>query len=218
MNPVPAFFDAIRAGDKDAVHDLLDQQPDLLTVRSENGETPILAAAYRGAVDIIALLRERGAGLDVFEASAVGETSRVRMLVAEDPALLQAYSPDGWTPLHLACFFGHGETAHALLDDGAEVQCWSINATKNTPLHAAIAGIRDHALIGRLLNQGADVNAVGGAGVTPLHLAASRGDLELVDLLVTHGAVASPMENGRSPADIAEERGHPNVAARLREV
>ena len=211
-----SFFKAIHAGDVDTVNDLLDQHPGLMAARSENGETPVLAAAYRGASNIIALLRERGAELDVFEAAAVGDTERIRVLVAGEPALLQTYSPDGWTPLHLACFFGHAETAHALLDAGAEVQVWSTNATKNTPLHAAIAGIRDHALIERLIKQGADVNATGGAGVTPLHLAASRGDSKLVDLLLAHGAVTSQMETGQAPADIAEERGHPDVAAHLR--
>ncbi|HMB93116.1 MAG TPA: ankyrin repeat domain-containing protein [Rhodothermales bacterium] len=214
----PSFFEAIRAGDADTVQDLLDQHPDLLATRSENGETPMLVAAYRGAHDIIALLRGRGAVLNIFEAAAVGDTERVQVLIADNPALLQTYSPDGWTPLHLACFFGHAETARVLLDAGSEVRCWSRNATKNTPLHAAIAGIRDHALIERLIEQGADVNAAGGAGVTPLHLAASRGDMELVDLLLTHGATGSSMDDGQSPADIAEKRGHPGVAAHLWQV
>lgn len=213
-----SFFEAIRAGDVDTVTNLLDHHPEFLMIRAENGETPVLAAVYRGAREIVKLLRERGAPLNLFEAAAVGDVERAKALVVNDASLLQTYSSDGWTPLHLACFFGHAETAHALLDAGAELKVWSTNATRNTPLHAAIAGIRDHRLIERIIKQGADVNAAGGAGVTPLHLAAARGDRTLVDLLLEHGAMASEMETGQSPADMAEERGHPEVAAYLRSV
>ena len=87
----------------------------------------------------------------------------------------------------------------------------------NTPLHAAIAGARNLALIDGLLAHGADVNAVAGGGITPLHLAAARGDLALIDRLLAHGALHTEADTGQMPTDIAAERGHPEAAARLRQ-
>jgi ankyrin repeat protein len=216
MTTLNALLEAIKARDLDAVTALLDAERDLANRHPDVGPTPVLLAAYLGAEEIVALLRARGAVLDVFEAAAVGDTARLGALVAA-AGLVNAYSSEGWTPLHLACFLGQAEAAGLLLDHGADVGAVSTDTTmRNTPLHAAIAGKRDHALIGRLLERGADVNAAGGGGVTPLHLAAARGDVPLIDLLLAHGARPTETDDGQTPLDLATERGHPAAADRLR--
>lgn len=216
MTSLNAFFEAIKARDLDAVAALLDTEPDLAAARPAEGPTPVMLAAYVGAGEVVALLRAHGAVLDVFEAAAVGDTARLGALVAGTD-LVKAYSAEGWTPLHLACFLGQAEAVGLLLDHGADVGAFSTDTTmRNTPLHAAIAGKRDHALIGRLLERGADVNAVGGGGATPLHLAAARGDVPLIDLLLARGAERTETDDGQTPLDLATERGHPAAADRLR--
>ncbi len=59
----------------------------------------------------------------------------------------------------------------------------------------------DLAAVSELLAEGADVNADNGFGVTPLYTAADWGNLELVRLLLEHGADpdSSPPSRGRSP-------------------
>ena len=52
-------------------------------------------------------------------------------------------------------------------------------------------------------------------GATPLHLAASRGNRELVDRLIDAGATATEMADGKTPADLAAERGFPELATHL---
>ena len=52
---------------------------------------------------------------------------------------MNAFSDDGWTPLHLAAFFGHPKIAELLLAHAADVAARSRNANGNTPLHAALA-------------------------------------------------------------------------------
>ena len=55
-------------------------------------------------------------------------------------------------------------------------------------------------------------------GWTPLHVAAATGKAQVVDLLLQ--AKASPTavdKNGRTPEWLAEQRGHTDLAARLRQ-
>jgi ankyrin repeat protein len=50
-----------------------------------------------------------------------------------------------------------------------------------------------------------------------VHSAAATGDAALVDLLIARGADPhTAADDGRTPADFADERGHPALAERLR--
>jgi ankyrin repeat protein len=103
---------------------------------------------------------------------------------------VNAYSHDGWTPLHLASFFGHEEVAKILLARGADVNARSRStrfAKENTPLHAAAAN-RQVGVAEVLIAHGADVNARDGGGFTPLALAAGGKNDVLVVILLEKGA------------------------------
>lgn len=216
MSSKPRLLDAIGSGDLDAVREVLSRQPERASVGAEEEESPILAALYGNRMEIVDLLLER-ATPDLFEAAALGDVPRLRERLAEDPAALGRRTRDGWTSLHLAAFFGHREAAEVLLEAGAPLEATSGNAMANRPLHAAIAGRTDPAVVGSLLRRGADASARAATGVTPLHLAASRGSEPVIDLLLDHGAdPAARMEDGSTAADVAESRGHPDVARRLR--
>jgi uncharacterized protein len=216
MATFEALLDAVNRGDTAMVKALLQAQPAIASARTNQQEGAVLAALYRGLDDIVAALLPHTT-LDVFEASALGKIDRVRELVGYDPSLLGQFSHDGWTPLHLAGFFGQLETAEYLLDKGADLSVKSQNPTANQPLHSAIAGKTNHRLIELLIERGANVNEPGGMGVTPLHLAASRGDGRLVELLLEKGAnITARMDDGSTAAAIAEKRGHAFVAAQLK--
>ena len=134
-----------------------------------------------------------GRTLDVFEASALGDTDRVRRLVEADRSVTNAFGDDGFQPLGLAVFFGHPETARLLIDSGAEVNSPSRNDFKVMPLHSACA-VKDpakrYALAELLLERGADPNARQQDDFTPLMAADQVGDTRLRELLVQHGATA----------------------------
>ena len=87
---------------------------------------------------------------------------------------MNAFAFDGWTPLHLAAFFGQLDAVRILLDSGADLRAVSRNSMKNTPLHAATAG--KHEQIARLLlEHGADPHAIDAGGYTPAKIAAENG-------------------------------------------
>ncbi|MGA2182615.1 MAG: ankyrin repeat domain-containing protein [Bryobacteraceae bacterium] len=202
------FFDAIRSGDEQRVRTLAESDPSLLAAKDEHGLGPFTVARYSRQNAIADYLLTRGVELDIFAACLAGCRERVAELLAQDHALLNAHSHDGWTPLHLAAFFGFADIAGDLLAAGADVKARSLNAMRNTPLHAAVAG-NSVAVTRALLEHGADVNAPQEAGWTPLHGAAQNGNAELIQLLIAAGAtVSTRADNGQTPADLALTRGH----------
>ena len=137
-----------------------------------------------------------------------GAKDCVLELLLDNPALARAYSHDGWTPLHLACFFGQPDLAAALIEKGADVSARSRNAMANTPLHAAVAG-RNRGAVRSLLEHGADVNARQEGGWTALHAVAQNGDVETARLLIAAGAqVDARAGNRQNPMDLAMTKGH----------
>lgn len=211
-----ALRDAIRARDVAEVTRLLDADPSLRSRTGPGRESLVLHACYLGASELAPpLAGDRP--FDACEAAAMGSQGALETALARDPDAHAMYSGDGWTPLHLAGFFGRDECAETLLDAGASLAVMSRNSTANTPLHAALAGATNARLVERLLDAGADPNARGETGITPLHLAASRGDAALCSLLMARGAdTGATMDDGTTPADMAEKRGHPALAAELK--
>lgn len=222
MGEIETLLDAVREDDGDAVRELVRDVPELLPNEEGaewqgQGPSPILEALYLGASNALAALLEVDPSLGVHEAAALGDAERLREVLDADPGHLSRFSDDGWTPLHLACFFGRPETTRLLLGRGAAVEATSRNSTANRPLHAALAGGAGREVVGALLESEADVASRAGGGYTPLHLAASRGSDDLVELLLGQGADPSAQaDDGTTPAAIAAERGHPEVAERLR--
>lgn len=216
MDPTNALIDAIKAGDDVRLKELLAANPGLANTRNEQGETPILAAAYRLRTDVIQLLLDAGAETDIHEAAAVGQLDRVRAFTAANPPSVNSWSPDGFTPLGLASFFGHKEIVAFLVASGAEVNVVSRNDFKVMPLHSA-ASARHTGVAEILLEHGAAVNATQEAGYTPLHSAANNGQEEMVRLLLAHGAdVNAKSPDGITPLQLAVERDHSAIAELLR--
>jgi ankyrin repeat protein len=150
----------------------------------------VLDAVYRGdreEAERLAASRD----LDVFEAAALGQTERVRELLAENPSFANAYADDGFQPLGLASFFGHADAARLLVEHGAEVNSASRNQMKVMPLHSAAAAQDPHVryeIAKLLLEAGADPNARQQDEFTPLMAADQHEDTRLRELLVAHGA------------------------------
>lgn len=141
--------------------------------------------------------------LAVFAASILGDTGRLEELLAANRSLTAAVSDDGWTPLHLAAFFGKADAVRLLLNKGAPVTARSANAMENMPLHAAAAG-RHAGVIRILLDHGAPANAQQSGGWVALHAAAQNGDLESAQALVAGGAdVSVRADNQQRPLDLA---------------
>jgi ankyrin repeat protein len=183
MSDVETLIELAKAGDLGKVRIMLTDNFLLASQRLGSGESPLMAALYRGHADIVEALIDAGAEIDVFAAAATGRLDDLRRTLDDDR--INAVSYDGWTPLHLAAFFGHHAAAKMLVDAGADVSAVSSNSLKNTPLHAATAGRHsDVALL--LLDHGADSNALDAGGYTPLQIA-TQNQLDSVVAQMTRG-------------------------------
>lgn len=193
----------------------LERDASQATTALPGGISPLMFALYNGAMDIVPLLKAFRAP-DVFEAAALNDAPALAQWLVKEPGLITSHSADGWTPLHLAAFFGARETLLVLVGLGAPQDAISENPMRNIPLHAAIAGSGGESLAPLLLALGSDPCMVGGSGVSALHLAASRGFESLSRLLLARGADrAGRTEDGKTAAEIARERGHLATAAAL---
>ncbi len=213
------FMECVKSGDISAVTKTLAKNPDLAKARDETGLSAILVATYQGHEEIKHQLLAAVGELDLFEASATGQHTRVAEILDKEPKLVEAFSPDGFSALGLAAFFGHPEVMKVLLNHGADPNLPASNPMQTTPLHSAVAN-RGPAtalkMTRELLARGAKVNVSQAGGWTPLHQAAAHGQEPLIRLLIAHGAERNAQsDDGRTPLAMAEERGHKAVLALL---
>lgn len=185
---------------------------------------PVYHAAEAGRADMLALLVEFGADIDLRDrngdrpldwSARYGELPVVKLLVGAgatpDP---REPDTDVNVPLVEAADGGHVDVALFLLDSGADPDRGSRH--DGPPLHAA-AGLRDTTLAARLIAMGADPAARRDMTFeTPLHHAARRGNVDAVRLLVEAGAPLDARDwDGQTPLWIAAWLGRIEVVALL---
>jgi ankyrin repeat protein len=210
------FLNLIRSGQTAEVAAAAEEDPSLIACRDAQGVSAFLWTIYNQQPLIRDFLLSHLPALDVFEASALGDCTRLEPLLEHDPMVVHTTSADGWAPLHLAAAFGGPQATTLLLAHGAHVHRFSHNPMRNQPLHACIALSRDLETVRILIAQGADVNMTQAGGYAPLHQAAAAGLEEVTKILLEAGAHPDMRcDRGKTPADYARERGHEGVLQRI---
>jgi ankyrin repeat protein len=210
------LFTAIEAGDVGWVEAILGADPAAANARDTSGVSALMRALYRFDPDLVESVRTCADPFDVFEAAALGEVDRLRVVLDGDPSSATAYSGDGFTALHFAAFFGEPGAAALLIERGAEVDAFGRGWMTGTALHSAASRLQSD-LVRILLEAGANPDVRQSAGWTPLHAAAMNGDLTSTELLLTAGAdAAASNDEGRTVADLASESGHEATIERIR--
>jgi uncharacterized protein len=159
--------------------------------------SPALKALYEGSRDRAEELLPPDSELSVFEAAAFGRLAALAAILDADPTQANAWSPDGFTPLHLACFSGGATTSGLLVERGADLEAISrASFAQVRPLGtAAFSG--DVASAKVLLEAGADPNGEGRGGTNALQTAEQNGNEELIELLKSFGADAGSAGVGK---------------------
>ena len=147
-------------------------------------------------------LAHAGSYEDFFAAIKKDDAATVAALLARgiDPNTL---GPEGLTGLFMAARAGHAKVALVLLE-APDTDVEFRNTADESPLMlAALRG--DLPLARALIARDADVNKTGWA---PLHYAASRGQIAMIDLLLEHNAyIDAESPNGTTPLMMAAGYG-----------
>lgn len=151
-----------------------------------------------------------------------GDLDKTRVHLDQKPEELNKPVFEGYTPLHVACLFGHQSLAGFLLGRSALVNSNADNKVGATPLHCVVA-FRDELaaerLVHLLLDHGAELNAITRDGQTALHHAVARGSVILSRSLVLAGADPFLKDKfGRAPVDLAKELASENQGDEIRGV
>lgn len=126
-----------------------------------------------------------------FAAIAAGDTRTVSALIDRRPSLLSLRTPEGWTPLIVACHHQQREIAALLLQRGADPNAGG-GRNGTTPLMYAKAALlhrpnRDPGLLELLLAQGARLDRTDALGQDILHYVEQAGDADLAAWLRLQG-------------------------------
>ena len=180
MGETPLMASA-RAGDTASVELLIDRGADVKAAEFERGQTALMWASAQKHASVTRLLIEKGSDIHArtkvwhqLENTAGNTNTNGNFKMAHG----------GSTPLLFVARNGDLSTARVLLEAGANPN--DIAAAGTSAL--TIAAHSGHGPLGRyLLEQGADPNHAE-AGHTALHVAVLRGQAELVEELLKHGA------------------------------
>jgi hypothetical protein len=182
-----AIIEAIKAGDASRVSDLVASDPSLAKARTAEGVSVVCLASYHRKPEIAAILAAGREDLDVHEACTVGRSERVRQLLAATPECVDEFSPDGFSPIALAAYFGHPDVVQILAEAGADVNAQARNPMKVAAIHAAVSS-RNARAVEILLRHGADPNLPQQNDVTPMQVAAAHEDDAIMSALRAAGA------------------------------
>src|SRR5260370_322136 len=137
----------IGAGDAQGVRDLLAASPAAAAEHDEQGLSVVMRAAYRRS-DVLDAVRAADPPLGPFDRIVFGESDG---LPAPD-----AWTPDGFTPLHIAAFVRNTEAARRLLEAGADPNAFATAPfARVTPLGTCAFAGADEAADLRLAYQAA---------------------------------------------------------------
>jgi ankyrin repeat protein len=168
------------------------------------GVSLVLHCLYHGREAAARQLVVAGHRAGIHECAALGTTAELAGALEGASWSVDLLSPDGWTALHLAAFFGRLEAAGLLIAHGADADLWSRSFERNLAIHAAAAGrSRDVALLDLLLDATTDIDAIQDEGYSALLIAAAAGKQAWVEALQKAGAdVGRRAKDGKGIADL----------------
>jgi len=224
---------AVLASDVDRIRFLVEKGADV-NAHDAQGYSALQAAARNRNDKLIPLLielkadvngRDRDGFTALIHAAERNHVPTIQALVAKG-ADLEASVDGGFGPLSLAIESGKLLAAKALIELGANVNAAAGN-DRVTPIMVTASqlavgeaakeierrqGLRSTDIATALVERGANVNAVNAHGVSALMIAAARGNIPMIGLLLEAGADPNlKSQAGKTAIDIARENLNEDV-------
>ncbi len=185
-----------------------------LRAAASDGKLPIDIAAERGDKIMVEALTPEAQGADADAQSLLVAAARVGEVETAKTALDRLADPngkdrEGLTPLRIATLRGHLEVAKLLLDRGAKVDIFAAVALNLTNEVVRLLRMNPNLRNAESADEYMEIGP-------PLHFAAQRGNLPMVELLLSQGVEI----DGKGPLDMtplhwAALMGHEPVVAFL---
>ncbi len=165
------------------VKELLEKYPSIISANASWTETAVQAAAQTGQVEIVKYLIDHGAEYDICTAAMLGNLDCLDDFLAEDAEVINARGAHGIPLLYFPIIHARLAVAEYLLQHGADTNAASPDGI--TPLHGAVM-FNQPKMAEWLLEHGASPNPKYN-GKTPFGLALEKNQVELVEVLRSHG-------------------------------
>ena len=211
-------------GKTDIVRCLVDAGADL-EKKDEFGYTALLYATIKGRVEIVTILLDHGVSMErvdmkgdtpLIVAAAKSCTDVVRVLVHKG-ANKDFLGPNG-TALFVAVKNGNLSIVQFLTQKGADVNIRTSNNNISPLVISIMSPSSDQiAIVKCLLDHGAVTAMISALVISPLACAIKLGKLNLVQILVRHGAGIGYVSLGITALDMARTFGHEDIATFLLE-
>ncbi|KAL6344367.1 hypothetical protein AAG906_039623 [Vitis piasezkii] len=161
-----ALHEAVRNHHPEVVKLLIQEDPDFTYGANTEGNTPLYIAAEWGFGDLVQMILDNCSspahsgfsGRTALHAAVIlKDPAMTKKILEWKPALTKELDKNGWSPLHFAAYVGcHPTIVTQLLE--------------KSDTYVVYLGVKNHGIGNR----------------TALHIAASRGHVEIVKLLVSH--------------------------------
>ncbi len=170
-------------GNLAVVKELLEKYPAMVSSDASWTETAIQAAAQMGQVEIVNYLIDHGADYDICTAAMLGNLDCMDDFLKLDPNLINARGAHGIPLLYFPVIRARVEVAEFLFQHGADPNAASPGGI--TPLHGAVM-FDQPKMAEWLLAHGVIPNPIYD-GKTPLAMAVEKKQVELIEVLRSHG-------------------------------
>jgi len=206
--------EAVKAGNLAKAKALLDKDPRIKDGRDERGMAPLHFAAINRHIDILRLLVEYKADLEIRDdlgrtplARAIMENAGVEVVGAllDLGANIETADRFGATPLLYAAQIGKADVVALLLARNAALPIATPNGRRLLGL-AVQNGLTD--LLSLLIAKGADIRTADQDGTTLLHAAAAGGHMAIIESLLAQKLDIDQRGDGWTPLHYAADRGH----------
>uniref|UniRef100_A0A2K5HP73 E3 ubiquitin-protein ligase MIB2 n=1 Tax=Colobus angolensis palliatus TaxID=336983 RepID=A0A2K5HP73_COLAP len=201
--------------------DLLRRRPEQVDTKNQ-GRTALQVAAYLGQVELVRLLLQARAGVDLpddegntaLHYAALGNQPEVARVLLNAGCRADAINSTQSTALHVAVQRGFLEVVRALCEHGCDVNL--PDAHSDTPLHSAISAGTGASGIVEVLTEvpNIDVTATNSQGFTLLHHASLKGHALAVRKILARARqlVDAKKEDGFTALHLAALNNHREVA------
>lgn len=215
IDPVTPLYLVCLEGYTDLVNFILDKTCGQL----DKDYYPLNAASYRGHTNIVELLMQKGANIDINHRDSSGHTPLVMACIGKRKATAKRLieigaevdkrTSEGPTPLMWACSSGYMGMAYMLLFEGANID--KADYKGHTPVmccrRQGESGIFD-----LLMYKDANLNKRDNSGWSPLMWATYYGLLSTVEVLLAKNVSINESDDfGMTPLMIACEKGYTEI-------